>query len=319
MKKIKPQLFSIPLNGLNQYYSIQTDDEFKPLLLYLHGGPGGANLAISSILDLKSKLTKHFSVVQYDQRGAGKSYNTSLSAEDLSIDYIVDDIKKLIAYLIEKHNQVKVYLVGQSFGTLLGLRLCREIPQFIYAYLSISQLIHLKESEMYCTQEALKIVEETRKPRVKTMLTQSLSLFEDEQYAEYIKLQRSALAKLGGFTFKRRPFNPNMLFIFSALSPLYSIKDAFNMKNGMLFSTDTLWNDIMKMNLFDESCHYEIPLYFITGLKDIIAPLHLVEKYLNSVTAPKKKLITFEKSGHLPHVEEKDLYEEKVIELFIHH
>nr|WP_240903720.1 alpha/beta hydrolase [Chengkuizengella sediminis] len=301
-----------------QYYSIQTDDESKPLLLYIHGGPGGANIALSSILDLKSKLTKHFSIVQYDQRGSGKTYSKSLLPEELSIDFIIDDFKKLICFLLEKYNQKKIYLVGHSFGSILGLRLCKEIPQFIHAYLGISQLINMKESERYCTQEALKLAEEKQNQKVKTMLIRSMNLFDKNQVSEYIKLQRSAMAKIGGYNFNQKSFNPNLLFVISALSPLYSIKDAFNMKKGLLFSTDVLWKDIMNINLFNENYHYKVPIYFITGAKDMIAPLYLVENYLKNATAPKKKIILFEKSGHLPNVEEKDLYEEKVIELFIH-
>ncbi len=315
MKKVKSILHSIKINNSEQYYTVQTTDKNKPLILFLHGGPGGANIGMSSVLEAKSKLTNHFTIIQYDQRGAGKSYYEDMTSDDLSLKLMLEDLKILIDKLLLKFNQKKICIIGHSFGTVLGIRLCKEIPHKINSYIGISQLTNLIESEKLCTSESLKLSDTKKNAKARSMIEESKKCFDAKKYSEYIMLQRLAMTKIGGFSYNRKPMNPNMLYIISALSPHYSISDAKKMHKGLMFSTEILWNEMMEIDFTTEIDKIDVPAYFLFGEKDIVAPHSVAKKFIDSLDAPEKKTIIFKKSGHSLQMEEKEKYEDIVIEL----
>ncbi|MGL1894254.1 MAG: alpha/beta hydrolase [Spirochaetaceae bacterium] len=315
MVKVKSILHSTFINNMKQYYTVQTRDESLPLILFLHGGPGGANIGMSSVMDSNSSLTEHFTIIQYDQRGAGKSYNEEMIEDYISLDLLLDDIKKIIDEILQKFNKEKLYIIGHSFGTLLGVRLCKDIPSKIISYIGIAQLANMFESETLCTEEALKLCDIKNNNKAKKMINSSLEYFNDKNYPEYIKLQRLAMTKIGGFSYNRKPMNPSLLYIISVMSPHYSIKDGINMKKGLNYSTDMLWNEIMEINLINEVKEVYVPMYFILGKEDIVAIPSVAINFIDSLKAPIKKTIFFNKSGHSPHMEERKKYEDLVIEL----
>lgn len=316
MKRIKSVLHKRLINGFEQYFTVKTDDEKKPILLFLHGGPGGANIGLASVMDRKTMLTEHFTVVQYDQRGAGKSYNDRMTKVDLSVSELIADVKCLIDELLSMFNQEKLVIVGHSFGTILGLRLCKEIQDKIMAYVGISQLVHVYESEKESTVEAFKICHETGKKKFIPLIEEGQQCFEQGDYAGYIMSQRLALIKMGGFTHNRKPMNPNMLYWVSGLSPHYKFKDTKNIKKGMMLSTEAMWQEIMTINFFDEIHELSVPVCFISGTSDIVAFPHYVKDYVELLDAPKKEFHLFQSSGHTPHIEEKDMYEKIVIKFY---
>lgn len=318
MKYIKDKLYEININGFDMFYSVKTDDLNKPLLLFLHGGPGGGNISLSSILEKKTTLTKDFTIIQYDQRGAGLSYHESMTKNDLSLEYLLDDTTKFIDYLLKKYNKKKLLIVGHSFGTILGLKLCKLMPKKLLGYVSIAQLLHPLEGELKCLQDTFLASKEYKNGKYDKQLLESELYLNDGRGSDYILSQRDVMLRLGLITYKPRPMSPKLFYWINILSSHCRIRDIKNFIEGMSLSTKAMWDDIIKLNLSDEIKEIDVPVLFIAGLHDKIARIEFIEDYVQNLKAPYKQLEVYKLSGHTAHGEEKDKYEKHVIQFMCH-
>jgi len=128
------------LGGVDQWVSIRGENRDAPMLLFIHGGPGSANL--DKLRQQVPELEQHFVVVTYDQRGAGKSTLSSTGYSDLSIEKMVSDAYELVQSLKERFGVEKIYLMGFSWGTEIGLTLAERYPEDFYAYIGVTLSTH---------------------------------------------------------------------------------------------------------------------------------------------------------------------------------
>jgi len=128
------------INGMKQWISIRGKDRSNPILFWLHGGPGFAQMSMPHYLD--AELEEEYVVVHWDQRGAGKSNQSGFSEESMTIEQFKADTIVLINYLLEQLVQEKIYLFGHSWGTQLGIELVNEYPKKFHAYISESQVVN---------------------------------------------------------------------------------------------------------------------------------------------------------------------------------
>ena len=135
----------VPLNGLKQYLLIRGDDvERNPVLLFVHGGPGfpGGIFARKN-----AELERDFTVVHWDQRGAGHSYRSDLAQAVMRVDQFVDDTVALSRWLANRFGQRKIFVVGHSWGTMVAALAAARAPECFYAFVSVSQLANYRESQ----------------------------------------------------------------------------------------------------------------------------------------------------------------------------
>lgn len=128
----------IEINGCRQFLSVRSAGDNKPLLLYLHGGPGDAALPL--VTKYNHSLEAHFTVAVWEQRGTGKSYYPFGNNEKLSIALFVEDIYCIAKYLLEKYQQKKLFLAGHSWGSVLGLQFCRMHPELVHTIPAAARL-----------------------------------------------------------------------------------------------------------------------------------------------------------------------------------
>lgn len=119
----------VVIGEIEQLVSLRSKNINNPILLFLHGGPGTAQIAFSR--KSQKKLEEFFIVVNWDQRGAGGSFSTSLKMEDLNIERFVLDTEELTTYLLDRFNQKKIFLVGHSWGSIIGLKFSSRRPDLI--------------------------------------------------------------------------------------------------------------------------------------------------------------------------------------------
>ncbi|MHC4343805.1 MAG: alpha/beta fold hydrolase, partial [Planctomycetota bacterium] len=109
---------------------------------------------------LDAELIKNFTVVHWDQRGAGKSYNSDIPVKCMTIDTLVEDCNELIEYLKNRFNTQKVFIVAHSSGSVIGIKTAHKYPEKIYAYVGVGQIINdyeqLKISYNFIVEEAKK-------------------------------------------------------------------------------------------------------------------------------------------------------------------
>ncbi|MUT65951.1 alpha/beta fold hydrolase [Paenibacillus sp. NEAU-GSW1] len=135
----------ISIRGNKQWILVRGRNIQKPLLLFLHGGPGVTTMGFAS--KLQRQLEEHFICVHWDQRGAGKSYDKRVFNDHLTIDDYVEDIRVLSIYLSQKYNKQKIILVGRSWGTIIGSLAAHRYPELFHAYIGIGQVVHMMEGE----------------------------------------------------------------------------------------------------------------------------------------------------------------------------
>lgn len=144
----------VTLNGAAQTLLIRSADIHQPILLFLHGGPGFSAMPFSR--SLEKQLPENFTLVHWDQRGTGKSFEPGAAPEALTLEQLYADTEALIRWLVARFGQHKVLLVGQSWGSILGLETARRHPELLWGYIGISQIVNAVAGEKLTYAYALK-------------------------------------------------------------------------------------------------------------------------------------------------------------------
>lgn len=292
-------IHKVELGGLDQYILVRGKDVSNPILLFLHGGPGYSQ--ISYARKYQKKLEESFVVVNWDQRGSGMSYSLNIPKESMSKKQFIKDTKELIDYLCAKYQKEKVYLVGHSWGTELGMHVIDEYPEKVAAFISIGQVVNGIENEVVSYDYVLELA---RKKNDKKALEDLMRIGRPpyENPVSDTVTQRKWLSKYGGV--ERKVNTLNDIIWGSIFSSEYRGIDGIKFALGNKFTADTMWGHNLDLDFIKDMQKVKVPIYFCVGRYDYNTPSVLTEKYYNQIIAPEKELIWFEESAHFPHFEE---------------
>jgi len=301
-------LEAVEINGINQWISIRGKDRTNPVLLWLHGGPGSAQMSMSHHFD--KELEEEYVVVHWDQRGAGKSNHRGFPEETMTIQQFKDDTVVLINYLQERLEQEKIYLLGHSWGTQLGIELVDKYPEKFNAFIAVSQVVdHARAVEIASDwlrqemkksgdQEGLEKLDEIDNPA-----------YYHSDYREFAQLAVS----YGG------NYDKSLLelALISFKAPEYTFIDYYRLLDGMNRGGAPIHRDgiMTQFNYMDSIPEIEVPIYFFIGRNDYNTPYQLVEEYFNEIKAPAKELIVFEDSAHTPFISENQKFNHELIKI----
>jgi len=215
-------LEQITPGGSPQWVLIRGANRNNPLLLFLHGGPGTPTMYLAH--DFQRELEKDFVVVQWDRRGAGKSFAVGLSGPELSVSREIEDTLQLINQLRSRFHQKKVYLVGFSYGSYLGILVAKRAPEVLHAYVGIGQLA--------CSDDENRVIQDSfiREQATRTSDRQAL----DELNGQRPFDREKWLFKYGAEIRSARNWWP--LLWSGLLAPEYTFQDAVNVKRGVNFT-----------------------------------------------------------------------------------
>lgn len=295
------ELIDIPLNQTKQSVMIRGTDTHHPILLFLHGGPGLAQIGF--IRRFQTELEKHFIVVNWDQRGAGKSYSPHLSPESMTIEQLIEDTHELIQYILNRFHQKKLFLVGHSWGSIIGAFVAQRYPELIHAYIGIGQLSDVERNDLITYQLVLIHARQYEKKFAIKKLNRIG--YPPYQNIQKINILRHFVSKFGG---EFRNGSLKRILSKSTFGPEYTLADWRRFKKGTRFTLQHLGPEIMKINLFEHVDTLEIPVYFCVGRYDTLSSVELQENYFEFLTAPHKDIIWFENSAHFPHLEEPNAF-----------
>lgn len=287
------RLEKVNIGGLDQWISICGDDLTNPVLLVLHGGPGGSEMPF--VNGINRNLQRIFTVVNWDQRGAGKSYSKGLPKETLNIDRFLSDTHEMVLYLKRRLSKEKLIILGHSWGTFLGLNEAYHYPENLYAYVGAGQMVNGIKTEQIGYDFLLDAAKAKGDKRA-TKTLQGKAAFCNGTYANGIEgwlAQRHLLNKYGGVTHNRKTVgNMTKAFLFSHD---YSFRDKLNWQNGQLFTLKALSFDwYFHIDFLSSIKKLEIPIYILAGKY----PFELAEAYCNAIEAPDKAFVCFEESAH---------------------
>ena len=293
----------IKIGDVEQCVLIRGENTDNPILLFLHGGPGMPMMYLAH--EFQGPLEKHFTVVQWDRRGAGKTYSRNIpSNESMNVNQIINDAFALIDTIKKRYKQDKIILVGHSFGTYIGSIMVSKRPDLFSAYVSIGQVVDNEKSLIL--QEAF-----IREQAEKFGRSEIISALEKPTKPGF----ENWLFEFGGELKESKSFFP---LIWSGLqAPEYKLSETLDVANGSSFSSSKMKYNVLSNSILNEITEYKIPVYFFTGKSDYTTPHELVLNYFETITAPKKEIVYFENSAHFPFFEEPEKFSNEIIRLLL--
>ena len=309
------EIKTMKINGINQGMIIRGRDSTKPVLLYLHGGPGDPEFPFVHYFN--PGIEDLFVVCYWDQRGAGLSYSKHILPETMTLSQFVDDAGKVSEYLIHRFNRKKIFLLGHSWGTMLGSFTVNKYPELYYAFIAVGQVGDQARAERISYDYVLSRARELKdKKAIRNLEKIGPPPYSDPKEAiNKMNTERRYVIRYGGAV-KKGSFYPR------AIKPLlfckeYTFKDKINYLKGMKLTKSYLWDVIMKSNLFKEIPSQKIPVYIIQGTSDYETSYSVAKEYFDSLQAPLKRFYTFENSAHSPIFEEPEKFDDVLKEILL--
>lgn len=271
----------LQIGGIQQVITLKCRDSTKPLLLFLHGGPGNSVMHYAE--KFTRRLQEHFIVVQWDQREVGKTLALNKSPRPLTVRHFEEDTHALIDTLLKRFNRPKLYLAGHSWGTHLGFYIAINNPELLYAYLAICPMVNQLESE--------KII---------------LRLMKEEAMRTRNQIATKELSAV------KIPFENGEQLYFHRKWLIEYMGSKAKIAKKTVEEWSSTWLPIFveasKQNLFEVAPEVKCPVYFFVGGNDFQTNSSITENYYKKLKAPKKELFWFERSGHsLPTTEPEKL------------
>jgi pimeloyl-ACP methyl ester carboxylesterase len=284
----------IKIGDVEQCVLIRGHNTNNPILLFLHGGPGMPMMYMSH--EFQRPLEKDFTVVQWDRRGAGKTYSRNVpSPESINVRQIIDDTYELIDTLKARYNQHKIILIGHSFGTYLGSIMVNERPELFSTYISIGQVVDSDKSiilqEVFIREKASL---NNREDIIIELNNPNKPNFENW------------LFEFGGELKSSKSYFP---LIWSGMqAPEYTLSEVLDVAKASSFSSSNMKYNVLSNSIYYEIREYQIPTYFMVGKSDYTTPHELISEYFDLIEVPRKELIYFENSAHFPFFEEPEKF-----------
>ena len=306
----------VNINDSIQYYSVRGSDEDHPIILFLSGGPGGAQMPATR--QFLSDLESDYTIVNWDQPGTGKSYDAVYRYDVMTPEHYILDAHALTQHLKRKFHQDKIYLIGESWGSYLAMTLANRYPEDYYAVIGTGQMVDFTQTEKDCYAFALNLAYQNQD---QMLIDRLETLGEPPYYGQGLSLRMNTyLNPLFLWMANHDDIHHQDWDTFDTLiSPEYSIWDSVHFVMGLLKTFETIYPQLYGVDLRQTLTSFEIPVYILQGKYDVNAPTYLAEDYMNHIQAPKKAFILFEHSGHNPWIDEYVLFNDTVREKFQEH
>lgn len=311
-------LEKVKLGGVDQWLIIRGHDVNKPVLLFLSGGPGASESA--RVLRFNSELEKHFVVVIWEQRGCGKSYPSLNPKSDLTIDQYVSDVIELSELLRVRFKEQKIYLVGHSWGTIIGALAAQQRSDLFHAYIGTAQMVDVRATD----QMIYDLVLEHSIQTGDTDFAQTLEkqgpppYFGKSPIKPYATLfgreyQLFEVPNIKDETYRREGDAIQLML----KQPEYGWLDRVYYLLGLMNTFNVVYPQLQELDFRVDAARLDLPVYIVLGRHDMNNPSSIPEEYFNLLEAPKKELIFFENSGHGMIWEEADLFHRLMVETIL--
>ncbi len=306
---------TVRINGLDQRMIIRGIDTTKPVLLYLHGGPGDPEFPF--VHRFNPGIENLFVVCYWDQRGAGLSYSKDIPPETMNLNQFVDDAGKVTEYLLHKFKRKKIFLLGHSWGTMLGSYTIKKFPEYYNAFIAVGQVGNQENAEILSYKFVLNKAIELEDSRAIAALQEigPPPYANPKEELKRMTTERKYVIRYGGAV-KHGSFYPRAVTTLAFCNE-YKLLDKFNYLRGMNFTKSYLWSVVMKTNLFKTIPSQKIPVYILQGTHDYETTYKVAKEYFDSLNAPVKKFYPFDNSAHSPIFEEPEKFQKILKEILL--
>ncbi|HMH00587.1 MAG TPA: alpha/beta hydrolase [Terriglobales bacterium] len=288
----------VVIGSIKQWVQIRGEDRNNPVLLFVHGGPGGSTLPMSSGWQ---PWEKYFTVVQWDQRGAGRTYGATgdTTAPTMTLERMTQDGIELAEYLRTHLHKDKIVLVGHSWGSFLGIHIVKQRPDLFHAYVGTGQVIGRATFEkafeitIAHLQTLAQFVNNAEALAELAPIASRPAMNESNRLVTEKWSKALALPPVGDFNLAGPVWPPFM--------PDFSLLDWYNRNKGIAFSAKYLRGidgPMFQRNVASLGFEFSIPVFFIEGDEDYITPSGPAEQYFKQIIAPHKDFVQFHGGDH---------------------
>lgn len=290
------ELKAVEIGGIQQWISVRGNNRANPILLFLHGGPGSPMMPES--WTFQRPWEDFFTVVQWDQRGAGKTFSAAKRRTDpsMTIHEMATDAEQLIELLRRTYQKRKVFLMGHSWGSILGVTVAQHRPDLLYAYIGVGQVVNGERNEVVGYQQTLAQAEAVgNQAAIKAL--KAIAPYPDAKGftpMSKVLIERKWDVALGGMIYGQTTADPSQIW---AMSPDYTDYDDVSARMGELSSVETLLPQMEAVN-FDDVTAFKCPVFLFAGAHDRTTPESIAEKYYERIQAPEKKYFKIDRAAH---------------------
>ena len=305
-------LEKVKLGGSDQWISIRGKDSRNPVLLFLAGGPGGSQLVLEQ--RALTGLEDRFVVVNWDQPGAGKSFD-AIDHAKLTPDRYITDAHELVLNLRQRFGKEKVYLSGQSWGSALGIMVVQRYPELFHAFIGTGQVVAFLENELIRYDLALRLAQERGdQQQVEKLKQQGPPPYYGNDVLPKMLTYLNDLKKYRNDHQNSAIAKPKSNILFDLIiSSEYGWYDKVNLSRGELKTVGVVFPQLWGVDFRKQATRLKVPIYFLIGRHDGTTSPKLTEEYFNLLTATHKELIWFEHSGHAPWMNESAKFVEVMV------
>ncbi|MBA7476663.1 putative aminoacrylate hydrolase RutD [subsurface metagenome] len=295
------------LGGLDQWVMMRGERLTNPPLILLHGGPGLTETSL--FRHFNAPLEKSFVVVYWDQRGAGKSFDPRIPRSSMTVEQFIADLDELVEVVLKRVGQNKVAIFGHSWGSALGVLYAARFPDKVAAYVGSGQIGDWSTGESLSYAFALA---EAQRLNNRKALKELRAIGPPPHSAQSLWTERTWLQRLEGQLSARSIWNLVSVLLEGSES---SVFDLPNTLRGFRFSLDAMWAEVSTLNLIRLVPVLKMPVFFFLGSHDHWVPSETSVAYFDALTAPSKRLVWFEASGHQPFADEPAKFNAAMVEL----
>jgi pimeloyl-ACP methyl ester carboxylesterase len=292
------QTRAVRIGGIDQWISVRGTDRRNPVLLFLHGGPGF--VAMPTSWYFQRGWEEYFTVVQWDQRGAGKTYAANDPAQiapTMTRAQMLADAEEMVAWLRKEFGKDRIFVLGHSWGSSLGIQLAQRHPDWLHAYVGIGQITDGMESERRGWQYTMDAAKrEGNRQAIRELA--SIAPYAAPGKPLVLKdlyLQRKWLARYGGAVYGRNGSDAESAA--AKLAPEYTDADLKTMWDGTEFSSSRMLTDVLTQD-FSVYTKFDCPIVIFNGRHDYNISASATAEWFDKVKAPAKQLVWFEDSAH---------------------
>lgn len=291
------------INGVEQGMFIKGKDVNNPVLLYLHGGMPDYFLTEK----YPTGLEEYFTVVWWEQRGSGMSYSPDIPPETMTLEQMIADTLALTNYLRQRFGQEKIYLMGHSGGTFIGIQAAARAPALYHAYIGVAQMANQHKSEKLAYDYMLAQFKANGNTKMVRKLTAAPVTMAGGVPDAYRALRDPAMHSLGIGTTHDMHSVITGIFLPSWQSHDYTLGEKIDLWRGKATSgIASLWDEMLATDLSEQVTAFQLPVYFFSGIYDYTCNYSLAKDYFEKLQAPVKGFYTFSHSAHSPIFEEAD-------------
>ncbi|WP_299445068.1 alpha/beta fold hydrolase [uncultured Phycicoccus sp.] len=293
------ELVDVPIGGHDQSIMLRGVSADMPVLLYLEGGPGGTG--IGRIRNSGENLEQSFVVATWDQRGTGKSYDALEPAVTLTLDQMVQDTIAVTAYLRERFDEDKIYLVGSSWGTVIGTLAVQRSPELFHAYVGTGQMVDPFATDRLMYAESIADAD----ARGDTGTADTLRAMGPPPYDDTLDYPVAIASNPRWMNFDHgADYHADSEYPMSLFVSEYALIEQLRGMAAIAETYAVLYPQLSEIDFRSQVTRLDVPVYLVQGRHEAAGRGTLADEWFELLSAPRKEYVSFDRSGHTPPYDE---------------